>query len=308
MVYHNFWGLHFFADLDRAGRRLGVVHSFFPGLPQVLRGSRGLLDGMLCVSQPLLELVRRELPELAGDRTGLLPYPVARPRAETAQPPLAGRPLTLGYAGRLSFEQKRVDRFPPLVRALETAGVDFQLEFLGDGAQAGWLCGQLASHPRVRFHGLLTGEAYWSVLRRWDVLVFVTDYEGLPITLLEALSVGVLPLFPAIGSGGDDYAAQLRPDLLYPAGDLAAAAAAARRLAGAPEPEIAALRQRANDLVRPHLGDGYGRTFAGSVARVGELPRRSRAVFGRRPLYLADRLPLGVVGRVFPAAVWRCGP
>jgi glycosyltransferase involved in cell wall biosynthesis len=305
VAYHNLWGLPFFADLDASGRRLGVLHSDFPGLAGWLPGLRGLLDAALCVSEPLLDLVRRHLPELDGPRSAFLPYPVACDRTEAAQPGLAGRPLVLGFAGRLAFAQKRVDRFPLLVRELGRAGVDFRLEFLGDGPQGGWLRGQLGDNARVRFHGRQTGPAYWSVVRGWDVMVFVTDYEGLPIALLEGLSVGVLPLFPGVGSGGDRYAAQVRPDLLYPAGDLAAAATAARALVAAPEAEVRELRRRANALAEPHLGEGYERTFAGAVHALTQRPRISRPPVAFRPFHLADHLPFAVVRRLSPDTLWR---
>lgn len=305
VAYHNLWGLSFFADRDGSARRLGVLHSDFPGLADWLPGVRGLLDGILCVSRPLLELARRRLPELEGDRSAFLPYPVARDRTEAAQPGHRGRPLVLGFAGRLTFAQKRVDRFPPLVRELERIGVDFRLEFMGDGAQGAWLRKQVGNHPHVRFHGRQTGPAYWDVLRGWDVMVFVTDFEGLPITLIEGLAVGVIPLFPAVGSGGDDYAARVRADLLYPAGDIAAAARVAGGLAAAPEAEIGALRARANALVEPHIGGAYTRTFAEAVRAVSQSPRISRLPGGARPFFWTDCLPLAAVGRLCPGALWR---
>lgn len=305
---HNFWGLPFFADLDGSERRIGVLHTDFPGLAGWLPGVRGLLDGALCVSEPLLELVRRQLPELAAERSQFLPYPVARDRPEAPQSELGGRPLVLGFAGRLSFEQKRVDRFPLLVRELDRAGVEFRLEFLGDGPQAAWLRQQTAGEARVRFHGRLTGAAYWDVVRGWDVMVFVTDYEGLPIALLEALAVGVLPLFPAVGSGGDAYARGVRPDLLYPAGDLTAAARVVRALAATPAAAIRELRDRANEQVRPHLGDAYVRTFAAAVRGARERPRISQSRFSPRRRWLADRVPFAAVRRWWPQWLWTAAP
>ncbi len=305
MAWHNLWGLAFLADLDRAGRRLGVLHSDFPGLAGWLPGLRGLLDGMLCVSRPLIEMTRRALPELAGERVAWLPYPVNRARTEAPQPPPRDRPLVLGFAGRLSFAQKRVDRFPLLRRALREAGVDFRCEFLGDGPEAVWLRRQLAGESRVRFHGRLDGEAYWNVLRGWDALVFVSDYEGLPIALLEAMAVGVVPVFPAIGSGGDDYATGVHPDLLYPAGDVAAAAAVIQRLARAPAEEWSELRRRANTLVQPHLGEGYLETFARFARTISELPRVSAVAGGRWRFSPHVWLPFGLLRRGWPGGLWR---
>ncbi len=305
LAYHNLWGLAFFADLDRSERRLGVLHSDFPGLARWLPGLRGLLDSLLCVSQPLLELARRALPELAGDRSAWLPYPVARDHTRAAQPPVGQRPFVLGFAGRLAFAQKRVDRFPALIRELADAGVNFRFEFLGDGPQADWLRRRLADEPRAVFHGRREGANYWQALEGWDALVFVSDYEGLPIALLEALSVGVLPVFPAVGSGGDAYAAGVREDLVYPAGNLRAAAAVIARLAAAPERELRELRCRANALAQPHLGDCYLETFARHARAVAARPRISAAAFPCARAGLRARLPFGILRRVWPGAFWQ---
>ena len=62
---------------------------------------------------------------------------------------------------------------------------------------------------RTVFHGRKSGDEYYSVLSGWDFITSVSDYEGLPISMLEAFSAGVLRLCPAIGCGGDEYAAKL---------------------------------------------------------------------------------------------------
>jgi hypothetical protein len=87
VAYHNCWGLPLFADGDRSARRLGILHTDFPGLGTCLCRLRGLLDGLLCVSQPLLDLGHRELPELPDERVCWLPYPVAGGEVEAGRPP-----------------------------------------------------------------------------------------------------------------------------------------------------------------------------------------------------------------------------
>ncbi|MDH7501319.1 MAG: glycosyltransferase [Verrucomicrobiota bacterium] len=305
IVYHNFWGMAFFADLDRGSRRIGVLHTDTPGLASWLRQLRGLVDGALCVSRPLLEIVRRELPELGEDRTAWLPYPVAREQTEAEQQPVASRPIVLGFAGRLSFEQKRVDRFPLLIEALDRLKVDFRFEFLGDGPQATWLKRRFANDRRVKFHGRLSGSGYWDVLRSWDAIVFVSDYEGLPISLIEAMAVGVLPVMPSVGSGADPYVRNVREDLLYPPGKTDAAAAAIQALTRASHSEIQQLRHRANSVVKAHLGDCYERAFVRHVFRVAALPRISRSTFRRATPRLRMFVPFAVLRRVWLGALWK---
>jgi glycosyltransferase involved in cell wall biosynthesis len=305
VAYYNFWGLPFFAGLDAAERRLGVLHTDWPGLPDCLRQVGGLVDGAFCVNHQLLELVRQNWPGFSPERLALLPCPVGLAAPDTAKPPLAGRPLVVGFCGRIAREQKRVDRFPVLFKLLKESGLDFRLEFLGDGPQEDWLKARLAGEPRVVFHGRLAGAAYWQALRSWDAILFVSDYEGIPIALMEAMSLGVVPVYPQIGCGGGEYVRRAAPEFWYRAGELPLVVAALKELQQMPQPALQALRDRCGETVKAHLGDNYLRTFSGFVRQVQEWPRVSQAEFTRRPFYLADHCPFGLLRRVFMDGFWQ---
>jgi glycosyltransferase involved in cell wall biosynthesis len=52
-----------------------------------------------------------------------------------------------------------------------------------------------AAHvPTIRFRGQLPQAAFHEVLAESDVLVFASSKEGCPMTMLEAMSYGVLPI------------------------------------------------------------------------------------------------------------------
>lgn len=308
-VYHNTWGLPFLADLDGAARRVGIIHSDWPGQDRHLRNQAGMLDGLCCVSLPLVKQALTALPELGEDRVRWIPYPIrACPFPAPEWNPPGDRPLRVGLVGRLVKEQKRVDRIPPLLRRLRASGVAVELEILGDGALRPWLERQCAhdadrSGVRVRFRGRLSGAAYWKALSGWDAIVFVSDYEGLPISMLEAMSLGVLPFCPEVGSGGDDYARRVSPELVYPPGDLDALTGAVRRVAALPGERVRQLRTRARDLAAPHVGDEYYDVFAEFTGRIRAMPRVSRPEIARRARLL-DFCPFGVLRRIRPEAFW----
>lgn len=301
-VYHNGWATGLFCDLDQAHRRVAVLHSDLPGMEATLAAHRGLLDGVLCVSEPLLEAARAAFPELEEDRVVWLPYPVVPSAARAILSDSQDRPFVIGVAGRVVCQQKRADRWPEFIARCRAADLALRFEVLGDGPERGGLERRLASANNVRFHGRLDGEAYWRALSGWDAILFTSDYEGLPIALLEAMSAGVLPIFPRIGSGGDAYVERLDEALLYPAGDLAAAATIAQTLAGAPREKLALLRATARALIEPHLGDGYERTCAQFLLRIARSPRVSAAQTRPRPLLFTDFLPFAVLSRCCPQA------
>ena len=304
-VCHNMWGLQFLADLMPAERRVGLLHSDWPGVQTQLETQRGLLDGVLCVSNALVEIVSGCLPDLAkANRVELIPYPVDGLTAMPERPPLAKRTVVIGWIGRMQSEQKRVERLPGLAKALESAGIDFRLELLGDGPRRAWLERQLPS-GRTMFHGRKSGDDYSAVLSGWDFITSVSDYEGLPISMLEAFSAGVLPLCPAIGSGGDEYSARLGGQFVWDAFDFGQAAAKLQAILAKPEPALGQARAEARALTARHCEAEYFRVFDAFVHRIADEPRVSGEHFAKRPFYFSDRLPFGLMTRLWPSGCTR---
>ncbi len=307
-VYHNLWGLPFLASGDRASRRIGFLHSSTPRLEAELLAQRGLLDGLIAVSPAQSSLAHKCLPELGADRIRLLPLPIDPPKIEPARGVLENRPIVLGYSGRLVKDIKRVDRLPELTRQLSQRGVRYRLELLGDGADGTWLRKQLAGNPAVVFHGIQSGAAYWKLLAGWDLMLYVSDSEGTPVSLLEGLSMGVAPLFPRLASGGTAYTQKVDERLIYDAGDMGAAANTIQALAQMPAAKWELWRRRCVDAVRNHLGSAYIHAFRDFLEAIEKAPRQSASVFETRPFYATDRLPLGLLSRLTPDALLKKTP
>ncbi|MBI5775066.1 MAG: glycosyltransferase family 4 protein [Verrucomicrobia bacterium] len=289
-AYHSLWGMPWLAELDQSARRLAILHSETPGLSEELQFRRDWLDGVLCVSEPLRQRVRAWLPGWEESRLAVLPYPISPPEQIPGHPALAGRPMVIGFCSRLVREQKRVERLPALCRQLTAAGLDYRLEFLGDGPERAWLENQFPNRKQFVFHGRKSGGDYWQILAGWDVFLSVSDYEGTPIALLEALSQGVLPVYPRIGSGGDSYARAIQPGLLYPPQDWPGVASLLNKLCRQPEADVQPLRARCRETAAPHLGNAYLEKFSAFARSIAARPRISQNTFPRRPFPI-DHLP-----------------
>lgn len=278
VVWHTVWGWPYFDDLPGDGPpRILYLHSDTPGLQSQLESRAWWADGFACVNDRLVERVHTARPGIPGERILRVRYPVdpCGPLPPSDRP--AGVPLVIGYCGRIDLEQKRVDRIPELVRRLEASGIDFRMEFLGDGPRRTWLEEQLPDRRRFLFHGRKSGAEYWRILGGWDVLYFVSDYEGTPIALLEAMTAGVVPMHPAIGCGGDQYAAMVDPACVYPAEDLEALARQMACLAASSSGRMGLLRSKAREVVAPHAASRYRGTlseFQGLMARSQRLRNR----------------------------------
>ncbi|HVE73190.1 MAG TPA: glycosyltransferase family 4 protein [Thermoanaerobaculia bacterium] len=135
-------------------------------------------------------------------------------------------PLRIGYVGRLEQIQKRVLDLPPLVEELERRGMAFTFEVAGDGSAIDELRARM---PRARFHGWLsTQELYKRIYPSLDVLVHVSEWEGVTIAPREAMVHGVVPVVSRF-TGAEDFFDGVNA-LTFPVGQVAAAAAAIERL------------------------------------------------------------------------------
>lgn len=303
-VWYSGWGLPWFGDLDASSRRIVYLHDNEATFRTWLPGLRDWIDGVLCVNPAAAEAAARLLPELPAERIQNLDLTIFPP--EGLQPErTVGRTWVLGGAGRLTRGHKRWDRLVPFVADLKSRGVDFRVEMISDGPLRGWLEREFRDEPRVQFLGWQMNAAYWQRLQTWDAALYFSEREGGPITLVEAMAAGVLPLYPGIGGSlGDYYAPRIDPRCLYPSGDLQAAATALIELMTLPPETQNVLRRRAQALVQAHRGTLYASTFADFSRRIAALPRRSREPDGNRPSRAADLLPLGVITRACPQALW----
>jgi len=302
-VHHTTWPQPFLLDLDRAARRVLMLHSDTPALDAVLPRRLPFMQGAIGVSDVLVHKARNAAPGWPEDRFLRIDYPVHPPswlpRQARCRP---GTELVLGFAGRLESAQKRVERFIELSRRLASSTVPWRIEFVGDGTLRPALEAALPDRQRHRFHGRLQGDAYWRAIASWDAIVFTSDFEGTPISLIEAITAGVLPLHPNVGCGGDTYARSIDPGLVYPSGDIEALARQALDLATWDEGRQSRALQRAAQLAARHEPRRYLERIAGFLAHVASLPGPAATPATRRWFFPFDRLRFADIERV---ASWR---
>ena len=110
--------------------------------------------------------------------------------------------LRLLYAGRLVEKQKRIS---DLTRAFQRAADAIPQTFFsiyGDGPCRDSVSGILAnSSAPVILHGAIPPEDMQKEMLKHDVFVLLSDYEGLPIALLEAMACGLVPVCLRTESG-----------------------------------------------------------------------------------------------------------
>ncbi len=161
---------------------------------------------------------------------GIAPLsPEGRPRPAALTPTA----FNVGIVGRVT----EVKGIAHALRAMAQIGERprLQLHVLGSGPLCDELAGEsarLGLEERVRFHGFQRGILDW--IAHLDALLMPSLHEGLPYTLLEAMSLGVPTVASRVG-GLAEVLEDGRTGLLIEVGDEAGLAAALTRLAEDPE-------------------------------------------------------------------------
>jgi glycosyltransferase involved in cell wall biosynthesis len=162
---------------------------------------------------------------VAAERTTNIAYgvhPLAEAEVfELLNQPVAG-PLRIAYVGRMVQEQKRVMEFAPLVAELVRREVDFELHLIGDGDARVPLETELSRigfQDRVKFSGWLSSAEVSRRLRQMDAFVLLSDYEGLPVALLEAMGHALVPVVTIIDSGNLELVSNGQNGFALPVGD-----------------------------------------------------------------------------------------
>jgi glycosyltransferase involved in cell wall biosynthesis len=162
----------------------------------------------ICPEKPI-----RVIPFLTAEKT--TPAPASRPA-------IGSRPLQVGYLGRLEKRKRpdvlvqqwaRMAARPPLAPAT--------LHLHGDDDGSG-LRRELESYVaanglagRILLHGGYSHSKLPEILSKLDVVVLPSEWEGLPLVLVEAMQQGVP--FVATAAGGTAELGQGNPDVIVTA-------------------------------------------------------------------------------------------
>lgn len=182
-------------------------------------------NSIVCVSSHIQAEVESMNPSFS-DRTVCIPYGISEvPEQFTPRNRSAEDPLRIIYTGRLVQHQKRIRDLVHIVRALDGLGARYRMTIVGSGEtpeDEGFLRSRLSEHlrdGRVLMPGRLPYEQVLALLKENDAFILTSAWEGLPLSLLEAMAQGCAPVVSQIASGVPDILRQGENGYTVPIGD-----------------------------------------------------------------------------------------
>lgn len=186
---------------DRVGI-LGALHSDEDLHYDHARRLGRFWNKIICVSDRIYQKLLLDQPTFT-DRMIKVSYGVS-PITRLEKPFIAHQPLKIIYAGRLIHYQKRIRDLVKITEELNKSGIPYCLTVIGDGPEQGYLKKIWHNEIRSGQVDMKMGLSHRDTLecfRHQDVFVLLSDFEGLPLALLEAMAAGCIPIVSDIDSG-----------------------------------------------------------------------------------------------------------
>lgn len=183
----------FLRYVPRSVARIGMVHDTAMGPQRLVPLYKDVLSGVAVVNTHLADQVKNVAPEVP---CRYLAHGIPIPSESLVRGPNPNGPLKIIYFGRLE-EGKGTRIFPAIIDQLRERQIPFRWTFHGTGADEGFLRTRLSAEiasGEVAMSSPVARDELFSIVRQHDVFMMASEIEGGPLTLLEAMALGLVPV------------------------------------------------------------------------------------------------------------------
>lgn len=194
-------------------RVVGWQHADIEYDARVLAHYEPVIASFVAVSRKIHATIAARLPQRSAD-IHHIPYGVPIPEGAAdrrsvldAERPSSGSQasaLRLLYSGRIEHHQKRIMALPLLSAELDRRGIAHRLTIVGDGPASQELDAAVVGRSSITRLPAVDQPTLVALLDDHDAFVLPSRYEGLSISMLEAMARGCVPIVARTDSGATD--------------------------------------------------------------------------------------------------------
>lgn len=187
-------------------RVINVVHNDERSLYNANMVFAEYVDQFLCVSNKIYNTVIQEY-EIDKSKVYYKEQPIEFEEYYKRVYNSHDRKVKIGYAGRLTKQQKRTEFMPQFIDYLENKNIEYVLEIAGEGEclkQIKDFVEQKKLNQKVKLLERIERDAMPCFWKNQDIVVSFSDYEGASLSMLEAMSYACVPIVTKV-SGVDEF-------------------------------------------------------------------------------------------------------
>ena len=173
---------------------ISVVHNVNKGVFQVAARNIDNIDKIVCVSQAVYNGMASYI---KTEKLCVIPNGIDLPIIQPIFPkPLNGL-LNIIFVGHLDHKQKGVLFIPEILVRIKSKGIKVHLSIVGDGKDKKLLKKQFKEfdiEEFATFYGVIPKEKVYDLYISSHIFLMPSFYEGLPLTLIESMSCGCVPV------------------------------------------------------------------------------------------------------------------
>lgn len=225
-------------SLHRSFPVIGVLHADEDQYYRLAEKYYKEVAALVCVSNRINENTHARVPKFNTEKLHTIPCGINLP--EMSYSTAGSNVLQLVYVGRISDYQKRTKDLVGICSLLTAKNMQFYLRIIGDGEAKASLENSFKENgldEHITFSGWLSQEDVATALAESDMLLLTSDFEGMPIAMMEALAAGCGAAGTRV-SGIEDYEYHpLAPDCLvvFSVGDIEDAVNKIQKIAAVPK-------------------------------------------------------------------------
>jgi glycosyltransferase involved in cell wall biosynthesis len=188
---------------SKSSKNISVIHNNKPGVIRIGLINKEYLHNVVCVSPAVEESVRKKKPN--GNILTIL-NGVNIPNCNSfARLPIA-ECVKILFVGRLTHEQKGIYFIPGILKSLIAKKVNFHLTMVGDGPDKIQFLSMLSAmdiDDKISYFPLLENIEVFEKYMQHHIFLMPSFYEGLPLALMESMTVGCVPVTSRLTNSTD---------------------------------------------------------------------------------------------------------